>query len=567
MKPTEKIKSDQQRAVKAVDQALASVAIERSEGSSSSLFPTLDSKVAYVQALYAHKPREDEHGMLPATRTLTERVKMKKDEQYQRKLTGLQVQRQMLEASRMQIQKESEGVHEQVRKERGPKTMTLKEALANDARLEAMPATEVLKEFVGEEVRTNRANSFVRRPVEVIKVAARDEEEEEDEDEDTSDEEESSGDEDEDEDEESEDSQEDEESEVISPAMGPTPSKKGPNHQVKPTAKKKSKADEDFMRAVEQETGIGMKKAKAPPAPSPQGDLKKVVKAIAGDISSQEHNLKELKMKQALTLTKLQWMKRRPVTYERGSLFPSTSKGKAMKDLCDHLVEEIVNKAWHKISMRPDPKEVAREVQEFKAKHMSVLLGIGRHFADAIVKDVVDELIVEIASETNGLQKAADQFAFNLLVEAVALSQPDQKHGFHFRGEDVHLRMKEVSKAQEMLLRDKIEESRALGHNRGKMGALSQKMESRVRFTSEDKDLLDESAREGGGLWGEGSDPFGKLDARNWERMPDRPKLKIDSAKVAGGDKLSEESDIYALQRALDNGVSLSEKVSVAEII
>lgn len=39
---------------------------------------------------------------------------------------------------------------------------------------------------------------------------------------------------------------------------------------------------------------------------------------------------------------------------------------------------------------------------------------------DSIVKDVVDELIVEIASETNNLQKAADYFAFNLLVEVRA---------------------------------------------------------------------------------------------------------------------------------------------------
>ena len=568
MKPTEKIKKDQQRQVQAVDAALAS--IERSDGSSSSLFPTLDSKVAYVQALYAHKPRDDET-MLPPTRTLTERVKLKKDEQYQKKLGELQVQRQMLQASKAQIEKEAESIHAPPAKKGASKPMTMREALDHDTRLGAMSANEVLKEFVGKEERAVRkmasmSKRAVASPREERKEEE-DEDEDEDEEEDEEEEDESEEEDDEEEDEsEEESSEEDDESEVISPGKKSTAapsvkSSRSNQSHASNAVEKKSRKDEEFMRALEQETGIGMKKALAPPPPPlPSGDFKSIVKSIAGSISGQEHSLKELKMKQALTLKKIQWMNKRPATYERGSFFPSTAKGRVMKDLCAQMVEELVDKAWHKISMRPNPKDVAREVQEFKAKHLTVLLGIGRHLVDAIVKDVVDELIIEVASESNGLQKAADLFAFDLLVEAVAASQPDQKHGFRFKGEDVHARMKEVSKAQEMVLRQKVEEKKAIvdANNRA---ALSRGMESRaVRFASGQK-----ADPEGGAGGGDGggvnvSDSFKRLDAKSWDRlMPDRPKVKTDGSRAAG-DKLSDQSDIYAMQRSLDEGISLSDK-------
>lgn len=41
----------------------------------------------------------------------------------------------------------------------------------------------------------------------------------------------------------------------------------------------------------------------------------------------------------------------------------------------------------------------------------------------ALAQDVIDEMIAEVCQETSTLQKAADEFAFDLLVEAVAYSQ------------------------------------------------------------------------------------------------------------------------------------------------
>ena len=48
------------------------------------------------------------------------------------------------------------------------------------------------------------------------------------------------------------------------------------------------------------------------------------------------------------------------------------------------------------VSMRPTLAEVTAEVHEWKAQRTPALMGIARHVADSVLKDVVDELIAEV---------------------------------------------------------------------------------------------------------------------------------------------------------------------------
>ena len=63
---------------------------------------------------------------------------------------------------------------------------------------------------------------------------------------------------------------------------------------------------------------------------------------------------------------------------------------------------ELVDAAWRQVSLRPSQQQVAAEVAEWKAKQLPALLGIARHLADAVLKDVVDELIAEVRPPGGG---------------------------------------------------------------------------------------------------------------------------------------------------------------------
>lgn len=63
---------------------------------------------------------------------------------------------------------------------------------------------------------------------------------------------------------------------------------------------------------------------------------------------------------------------------------------------------ELVDDAWRQVSLRPSLQQVAAEVAEWKAKQLPALLGIARHLADAVLKDVVDELIAEVRPPGGG---------------------------------------------------------------------------------------------------------------------------------------------------------------------
>lgn len=113
-----------------------------------------------------------------------------------------------------------------------------------------------------------------------------------------------------------------------------------------------------------------------------------------------------------------------------------------------------------------------------------------------------------------------------------------------------------MSQSQEVVLQHKINERRE------NIGASNQEAEviRGVRFGS-DQEISEADRlvkeREGGSLGDASSGAL--LDTRSWERtMPDRPKLMVKSTSATTGDGLGDES--YAVQRSLDEGISLSDK-------
>ncbi|KAG1658961.1 hypothetical protein FOA52_004377 [Chlamydomonas sp. UWO 241] len=448
MLPVEKLEADRVRKSKTLDKAIERTTLIKEEMAPGD-FPALEGKASYVSQLYAHKATADED-VAPSTRTLAERIKLRKEKAHQDTVVSLEAKRLDLE---QRAKRNDEEAAKLAGKLTGKKKISLADALANDKRLEAMQPGEVLREFVAEGERAPKTLEQYLAQRDHIKRQA-----------------------------------------IDSPRADTTDggSEAGTSHTGTESARESPCANEESVDAG----AVGSKmhrtaevlrqlrqKQDAPGGPQ-KPTLDKLVKAIKHDLPEQEQAIHELRMKKAVFASRLEWAKqRRPdsqMRHEIGMGF--TAKARQMKEVCGQLVTDIIDLAMKRIEMRPTAEQVAAEVHQWRVSKLPALMGIARHLADAVMKDVVDELIAEVSAETSGLEKASSQFAFNLLVEAVAFS-----HGkYDFERFDVHSELRKLRRAEEKVLAEalgqkaQMAELRAVNKaERARAGALTAEPQAR----------------------------------------------------------------------------------------
>ncbi|WIA07976.1 hypothetical protein OEZ85_007449 [Tetradesmus obliquus] len=167
------------------------------------------------------------------------------------------------------------------------------------------------------------------------------------------------------------------------------------------------------------------------------------VRTKAG-MPQQQKQLASIRRRAAVTSTRLRWQVVRPQTYA-GDL-ALTAHQRSIKGLAQSIIEELLDAALAHIAMRPTKQQVAVEMAEWRAARPAALAGISRHVADSIYKEVVEELLAEVAAEA-AQAAAADAFAFDMLVSAVAFSQG--KYDLGFKADDVQQVLEPVQQQQQ----------------------------------------------------------------------------------------------------------------------
>ncbi|KAF6259108.1 hypothetical protein COO60DRAFT_1700968 [Scenedesmus sp. NREL 46B-D3] len=157
--------------------------------------------------------------------------------------------------------------------------------------------------------------------------------------------------------------------------------------------------------------------------------LSDVAAAVWAGLPQQQEQLASIRRRAAITSTRLRWQVVRPRTYA-GDL-ALTAHQRSIKGLAQGIIDELLNAALAHIAMRPTKQQVLVEVAEWKAARPAALAGISRHTADSIYKEVVEELLAEVAVEAAQAAAAADVFSFDMLVAAVAFSQGKYDLGFN----------------------------------------------------------------------------------------------------------------------------------------
>ncbi|GAX78878.1 hypothetical protein CEUSTIGMA_g6317.t1 [Chlamydomonas eustigma] len=493
MNPVEKLLLDRERRAKAYDKAVQKTYIIKHAEEAE--FPSIDAKASYVHQLYAQRPTtaSDDQGMHPATRTLLERVKLRKEMAYQANVLKNESKRQQLDADARRIEEAQEKIGSKKHSK-----ITAAEALQNDDRLAETTAQQVLREFLEDGTNPTTLEQYIanrdrmkapaidssagfKAPRDGARVDSKTRDrgsttvskgegpDDEDEDKDI-----------EDEDEEFEDS-EDEGNEVEDGDADVDVGNASEDLQDEG-----AEAASKVPKASELMCQLRAARSAMPGRDNSKVTLDTLVKAIKRDIPQQEQELHELKMQHAVVQTRLQWALERPHTHN--SEWPRTAKARVMKEVCGQLVSEIVDIVMRHVSMRPTRAAVAAEVHAWKAQRQTALMSIARHVADSVLKDVVDELIAEVSQETSGLQKAADEFAFDLLVEAVASSQGK----FDFRRDDLHAELREFTKQQESNLNATKASRKAMQmvreKSRNKKSQLSQRLP--LPLTADPEEIL-----------------------------------------------------------------------------
>eukprot|EP00775_Hariotina_reticulata_P006861 gene6859-7077_t len=148
-------------------------------------------------------------------------------------------------------------------------------------------------------------------------------------------------------------------------------------------------------------------------------ELQDVAAAAHAALPLQQHHLTGLRRVAAVTNSRLQWQTQRPKTYD----LALTSQQRNIRGLAQVILNDIINAVLGHIAMRPSKQQVAVEVAEWQAKRPAALAAISRHLGDGIFKDVVDDLLAEVATEVAAGAAAAESFALDMLVSAVAFSQ------------------------------------------------------------------------------------------------------------------------------------------------